>query len=105
MFCRDAAGDWPEQEQYSGSYVPQWTHLALLAIVVLSIVYLFFDKKPQVFLKPQEWQELPLVAKEVRCCMGLSSRMHSCCIAATPTLKNTLMHLPSACRCLTAHDV
>ena len=65
MPCRNDTGGWPEQEQHSASVVPQWTHLVLLAVVLLSIVYLFFGRKTKVFLKPQEWQDLPLVAKEV----------------------------------------
>ena len=60
--------EWTGHEQHSGSFVPQWFHLVLLAAVVIPVVYMFFDKKPKVFLNPNEWQDLALVSKEVRSC-------------------------------------
>ena len=61
-----AVPDWARQPQHE-SGIPGWINVVIALAAIIPIVYLLFrDTKLKVFLKPTEFQELPLEHREVR---------------------------------------
>ena len=63
--CRTNIPDWARQPQHESS-IPGWINVVVALAAIIPILYLLFrDTKVKAFLKPTEFQELPLEHKEV----------------------------------------
>ena len=57
--------DWARQPQHE-SGIPGWINVVIALAAIIPILYLLFrDTKVKAFLKPTEFQDLPLEHKEV----------------------------------------
>ncbi len=64
--CRTDIPDWARQPQHD-SGIPGWINVVVALAAIIPILYLLLrDTKVKAFLKPTEFQELPLEHKEVR---------------------------------------